>query len=139
MTSKTINTESLATLNAYQLANMADVSSPDSLESAGAEFLAHVRNSVIESLEYAASEHPDYDVLDLTASIRDDSHEIADGAPSTYTYTRFQQFVDLAAWQEDISELTDGSTDMEAMAGIALYIIAERLVNALLDALESDD
>lgn len=139
MSNTKVNVKALAELNAYQLASLADVNSPDSLESAGAEFLSRVRNSVIESLEYVVSEHADYDLLDVVATVRDDGHEIADGAPSIYTFERFKQFTDLAAWQEDISELSDGSAaNMEALAGIALYVIAERLVDALLDALESD-
>jgi hypothetical protein len=41
-------------------------------------------------------------------------------------------FVDLAAWQEDIEEFGP-ITDMEQGAGVALYMIAERLLTAIVE------
>lgn len=131
---------SIAELNAYQLADLAAAQCPDSLESAGAEFLTSIRDSVAEQLEWFADNTSSADnVADLASEFRDSSDEcteIADGAPSIYTYTRFKQFTDLAAWQEDISDYSDGESDMEKLAGYALYVIAERLIAALVTEIE---
>lgn len=57
-------------------------------------------------------------------------HELADGSVPIYNIDRWEAFVELQAWQEDISDygkpesLTDG-------AGVALYIIARRLLEEL--------
>lgn len=122
----------LAELNAYHLADMAGCACPDSHESAGAKMLHHVRDGMIEALDYGT---PD--------EIRDGSalHEIADGAPDVYTHTRWAEFVDLAAHQEE-PELGAWPEDLTDAAGIALYQIADRLAGALLDLYEetsSDD
>lgn len=101
-----------------QLARMADCDAPDSQLSPGAIFLSNVRDAFLERYDDGS-----YD--DDTAC------EIADDAPSIYTYTLWKQFTDLAAWQEDISDLSDPSGDMNRNASIALYMIAERLVRAL--------
>lgn len=108
-------------LNAYQLARLADCASPDSLESAGAAFLVNVADTWQERASDGS-----YD--------RDDTPwEIADAAPSVYTFTRWQEFTDLAAWQEDADEVGGLPADMTDAAGVCLYLIAERLVNALTD------
>lgn len=131
---------SITELNAYQLAGLADVHSPDSLESAGAAFLTSIRDSVAEQLEYFADNTSSADnVADLADEFRDSSDEcteIADSAPSIYTFERFKQFTDLCAWQEDISDYAHGESDMEKLAGYALYIIAERLIAALVTEIE---
>jgi len=57
--------------------------------------------------------------------------EIADGAVPIYTHELFTIFVDLGAYQEDISELASENFNFEANARIALYLIAERLLLAL--------
>lgn len=125
----------LAELNAFQLASRADCSTPDSFTSAGATFLTHVRDRVVEAIEgFDGDGKPDYDDIY--------GHEIADGAPDVYTYTRWAEFVDLGAYNEDPTELGWEDGDMTAAAGICLYLIAQRLVSALLDEYEipeSDD
>jgi hypothetical protein len=72
----------------------------------------------------------------------DVASSIADEAPDYRTYTCWMEFTDLAAWQEDISELGDPSAEdlTVTVASRALYIIAERLVYALIaEAKEEDD
>ena len=137
MTNITEALESLKELNAYQLASMADTSSPDTLESDGAAFLAGIRDDVVEQLEwYNNGDYADAeDASQLVDSLRelDAFTNIPDSAPSIYTFTKWKQFVDLAAWQEDVEELAGDESDMDKLASIALYIIAERLVNALLE------
>ena len=64
------------------------------------------------------------------------AHGVADDAPSIYTHQRWQEFVDLAAYLEDPSEYGIDLTDSERYAGVCLYMIAERLVRALVDEAE---
>lgn len=110
--------EDLKGLSMYALAVAADCSMPDSSESAGAAFLRNVRDDVLEQFEYDPDNE---DVL----------HEIADGAPSVYTSTRWQEFVDLQAYHEDPTELGCDGSDMLQAAAVCLYIIAERLAGAI--------
>lgn len=123
----------LTSLNPFELASMANCGNPDEGRtrhrkrwSAGAAFLADVRDAVVEAIRDGS----------ITPDDRDDRGqilEIADGAPSVYTHARWQQFVDLAAYQED-PEHSDWPDSLTDAAGIALYQVAERLCNALVDA-----
>ena len=116
--------------NAYVLARMADCASPDTLESPGAVFLLRVADDVAEALD---DEDTDRD---------DAPHEIADAAVPIYTYDVWRTFVDLAAYQEDPTELGADGSDMEQAAKVCLYMIADRLARALFeehDEQEPDD
>lgn len=120
-------------LNAYQLANRANCACPDALDSPGAKFLESVQDGVREAIDDA----PDaQDAADLDYNGR--LHEIADAAPDVYTYTRWQEFVDLAAWQEDLDEIGGTPDDMTDAAGVCLYLIAARLAHALADEILID-
>jgi hypothetical protein len=109
---------------AWSLARDAECGDPDSTESAGALLLTGVRDAVLDL----------FDADDINDG-SDTIHEIADGAPSVYTHRRFQEFVDLQAYQEDPTELGSDGSDMTEAAGICLYIIAERLARSLWDEL----
>lgn len=114
----------------YRLASDAECGSPDSPTSPGARLLEHVRDSIIEAIEYDPDGRDDWD---------DASAEIADGAPSVYTHTKWAQFVDLGAYNEDPTELSDGS-DMDANGSICLYIICQRLADAMFaEAIDARD
>jgi hypothetical protein len=121
----------------FALASLADCASPDSIESPGAKFLGGVARDVADRAQpYTTSEPTPADVYRarLDELTGDDAHELADSAVPVYTYDRWLTFVDLAAWQEDISDY--GSTDdLTNAAGVALYMIAERLVRALAEEL----
>jgi hypothetical protein len=123
--------------NAYALSDgdFAGCGTPDTLESAGAMFLTRVRDALVEAVESGRITPSQERTNGEEAS--DIIHEIADDAPSVYTATKWAQFVDLAAYQEDPTEYGDIS-DMDSAAGVCLYIIAERLCNALVDALAAD-
>ena len=127
-----MTTYGIEDLTAYRLADLADVAAPDTLVSPGAAFLTGVRDHLAEALDWRAD-----DPADAIKHVRDDGiHEIADSAVPVYTHARWLTFVDLAAWSEDISELADGAVATVGLtegAGVALYIIAERLTHALLD------
>jgi hypothetical protein len=107
--------------NAYELANLADVPSPDSLESPGALFLLRIQETVNDYRNYESVD----DMADMVS-------EIADGAVPIYTYEKWQTFTDLAAWTqaEDVMEFGP-ITDMDQGATLALYVIAERLASQL--------
>jgi hypothetical protein len=121
----------------YSLANnAADISSPDSDTSPGAKFLGRVRDSVIESLEWKVEHDTDGDLAQAARALREDSHELADGAVPVYTYERWQTFVDLTAWQVDITEFGE-TEDMTSAAGVALYEVARVLTDALCEYVET--
>lgn len=126
--------------NPFCLASLADCASPDSADSPGAAFLARVARDVTDYV----SDAEDADPRDALDNVSDWSHGIADSAVPVYTHERWQVFVDLAAYQEDVSELMpDAGDDLTGAAGVALYMIAERLVRALADelseALDAED
>ena len=137
----------------WQLANLADCGSPDTADgygfggddpaatgSAGAQFLRAVEDDarelfddLREDFDGEAEDWADY--VEQNADYSGGVHEIADGAPDIYTHGRWAQFFDLAAYNEDmgdIGELTGSGADMTQAAGVALYLIAQRLVWALL-------
>jgi hypothetical protein len=131
-----IRTERIAAireLSINQLAGMAECACPDSGNnepmSAGADLLDSVRRNVLEAIEY-----------DRLGEDRSDlAHEIADSAPDVYTHQLWSEFVDLAAYTEDPTELGFDGSDMEQGARTCLYIIAERLALALFAMLDDDD
>ena len=73
-----------------------------------------------------------YEPWELVYLLADDIAEVADSAPSVYTAARWAQFADLAAWNEDIADYGP-LDDLTASAGVALYMIAERLAAALVE------
>ncbi len=107
------------TRTVWQLARLADCADPDSLESPGAEWLKMVASS--------ADDIEDPETIG----------EVADSCVPVYTHNRWQVFVDLAAYQEDPTDLGADAEDMTQCAGVCLYLIAERLLGAL--ATEADD
>lgn len=110
--------------------------SPDSPRSAGAQFLMDIRDAVIEGIKdetfTPGGEH------DYNGAV----HQIADNAPDVHTYPKWQQFIDLAAWEEDLEISLDAGLTMDEMASLALCNIAQRLAGAILaefDQLEGGD
>lgn len=141
MTHKTVaeqREELFGDLNAYHLARLADCATPDGLESAGALFLNSIADAVAEQIAWNVTEDGQT-TEEAIATIRDESHEIADGAADVYTHAMWAEFVDLAAYNEDPSEYGHDSSDMDQLARTCLYIIAERLVYVLLDLADGAD
>ena len=110
-----------------------DAADPDAPEpSPGARFLHSVAVEVPNVRERVADGEDLGDVI----------HEVADAEVPIYTHQRWATFVDLAAYQEDLSEWSDtvAVDDLErGVAGVALYMIAARLLYALVEDDESDD
>lgn len=119
-------------MNAFHLADRAGSRTPDSADSAGAMLLTWVRDAVVEAVE-AGRIGPE-----ATEDLGDVAHEIADDAPSIFTHSRWQQFADLAAYQEE-PELGEWPEDLSDAARVALYQIAYRLVVALVAELADGD
>ena len=123
-------TTKLNELTPFSLQYMADCGSPDSATSPGAAWLTRVAASTVEHVEYGV-EHVDLPKLD-DDDMRDAVHEIADGAVPIYTHELWSVFVDVAAYHEDISEYGAEGSDLTKSAQVALYMIAERLIGAVL-------
>lgn len=113
----------------YALARLADCADPDSEASPGAYFLSNVADTVAEVLENA-----------IDGGYRQDAiSEAADALVPTYTAEVWRTFTDLAAWQEDVTDLCGDDTDMTQRAKVALYMIAERLLTALCEEADEND
>lgn len=110
----------------YALASLAGCASPDSPDSPGARFLKRVETDVFETIEYDGGIEPHADVHET-------AFQIADRCVPVYTHERWETFVDLAAYTEDTRELGDDGSDLTQSAGLALYMIAERLAAELLE------
>jgi hypothetical protein len=122
--------------NPFHLASEAGCPSPDSADSAGAQFLSSVRDSTIESLDYLF----DGDSTDLSEAMQYNGadHDVADSAVPVYTHDLWATFVDLGAYGEDVSDYEPDGSDIEKIAQLALYVIAERLIHAVTEAIETD-
>jgi hypothetical protein len=124
--------------NAQQLAGRADSYSDNEQAEL---FYTSIRDAVIERVDYIDADDWEREMVEDYSG---QAHEIADNGPDAYTWIRWQEFVGTQAWQEDVEELSGGdNSDLTAIAGIALYIIATRLVAALsqeiFDAMEDGE
>ncbi len=131
----------------YDLAVLADCGVPDHSTSPGAAFLLVVARDTLDMIDQNILEDDD-NHLTVAEAVRnlaygDDVHGIADMAPSVYTHRRWQEFVDLQAYDEDAGDYCPGTDDLTATAGVCLYVIADRLVRAIIervaDEVERDD
>jgi hypothetical protein len=124
----------------FVLARDADCGEPSKRDSDGSRFLVRVRNAVHELLSELDSDGRN---LLRDGSMDDDGalDKIADSSVPIYTHELWSTFVDLSAYNEDVDEYEP--TDLTNAAGIALYVIAKRLVGSLVDegrdALVEDD
>ena len=121
--------DTINNLNAYRLANMADVASPDALDSPGAQFLTSVRDSLVEWVEYVLDT---YDVQSLPEMAQDNAIDQVDSTMPAYTHPLWQTFTDLAAYSDESADEFAGGT-MTEKASYVLVRIAERLFVALAD------
>ena len=147
MTSTTPAMPTFRDLTTWHLANLAECGSPDRPDgigcappddlstvqpSPGARFLRSVADDLAERIAYTF-EHGDMDprAADLERELEG---EVADGAVPIYTAARWAVFADLAAWQEDPGDIGGWPADLTDAAGMALYMIAERLALALVES-----
>ncbi|MET0711062.1 MAG: hypothetical protein ABWZ30_00960 [Jiangellaceae bacterium] len=126
--------DTIRAYSANELATRAGCASPDSPASEGAQFLTTLRTTFLEALDYREIT-PGGDNVDAIL-------ERAEGAADTYTHTRWQEFVDLAAYTEDYDEYNfagEPTTDLFELAGYGLTAIARRLLEALTAELTAGD
>lgn len=138
------HTQAIDTINnfsAYRLANMADVASPDALDSPGAKFLSHVRDALVEWVEYNRDEA----IEALSEKAQDDALEQVDACVPVYTHQLWQTFTDLSAYDDESAGEFDGSTMTEqvsyvlARIGERLFVVlAEEYVSAYVAAQDAD-
>lgn len=127
MTTNQINAEKLTELRAlsvWELAELAECGKPDTVTSPGADLLTTTRDAFLDDVESG----------DSTTDWERVIEEHADSAPNVYTHPMWKQFVDLTAYQEDVSD--NDTVNLSQLATIALYQIAERLLRKLADELE---
>jgi hypothetical protein len=133
------NLAEVTAMSAYQLGALIDVS-PENDEAEA--FLLDIRDAVIEATT-------EYDPEDWEREMFEDyagrATEIAGRAPNVYTWRKWQQFIGVAGWQEDISDY-EMSHDvvgyygaMDAGASVALFAMARRLVSALAEEVAPSD
>lgn len=115
------------TYTAWRLARLAGCCDPDAADSPGALFLDSVQSAY-------------NDAVDEGCYGEDSPQEIADSAVPAYTHELWKVFVDLGAYtKRTYPELGATTDDLTQCAAVALYMIAERLVNALHEARDEDD
>lgn len=133
----------LRTAEVWELAesHMADCGSPDRTDSPGAVFLDGVRRDTLDLIERVGVD-VDPDTIDDDGEL----HTIADEAPDYRTPQRWAEFVDLQAYEEDVTDLgeVDGNDLTRSVAGVALFMIADRLARAIVNqvrdaVLEADE
>lgn len=113
----------------WQLSRMAGCYDPDSLVSPGAEFLLRIEADTVVAIEEA---EPSDDNSDI-------AHQVADTAVPIGTFDKWRTFVDLGAWEQDVSDYINwqsddpNGTDMTTQATVALYVIGNQLASALIE------
>ncbi|MFE9925179.1 hypothetical protein ACFYQA_27475 [Streptomyces sp. NPDC005774] len=130
--------EGIKKYSTYHLATVAEVPATDDAESAGSKLLVRVRDETIEHIEKLLKESDDSlaEIVHWNREVIQDA--VADGAASLDTPERWRQFVDLAAYREDRTEIgTPTDTSLEGWAETALFQIAFRLVSNLLSEVET--
>lgn len=120
----------------HRLANMADCTFGQE-SGPGAQWLRNIAADVQERADYCR-ENGEPVTVDAWGYDGAD-HEIADSAIPVYTSARWEVFADVRAWREDPSDMDPDASDMTNMAGVCLYMIAQRLVSALLEEIEAAD
>lgn len=147
-------TEHVEAHDLYAVANKADVSVSDWNGIAGPArgWVRSVIGSTCERIRYAdvwdnmgtydaddtlgGDDADPVDVLEQLAdtimdadTYTDGWHEVADGAVPVYTHDRMATYVDTLAYTEDAEDYGN-MTDPVDMAGVALYMQAERIADA---------
>lgn len=111
------------------LARLAQCAEPDSRVSEGADFLALVRDKVVEMAEEFGEVSTPY-----REAIQDAAADIGSEAEPS---VKWRRFVDLSAYKENVTEFGRPSPDTpEGHADLALFFIGFRLASALITEIE---
>jgi len=125
------------TVASWRLARTADCSCPEGAERAGAAFLDSVFSDFVCTAQNDLNVSGGDDAYDIRRSLeRFDWHEAADSAVPIWTHQKWLTFVEIGAYDEDVSDLVDSrKVTGDDCANAALYIIADRLLRALSEEL----
>lgn len=116
----------ISDLTVYELASLADTYA-DNEDAEG--FLDGIRIGVLEAADYIEADDWEREMVEDYSG---QAHTIADGAPSIWTMQKWTEFVGTRAYHEDpVGEFGHSGEDMDQLASVALYMIAQRLVAAL--------
>lgn len=113
------------------LAGLADT--PLDLDDVGTRWVESIIDDVVEVIEYANPKGPE----DIDRLADEWAAEMADGAVPIYPDDLFRVVLSLRAWHEPIDEL-GVPRDLLNTAGWAVYMIADRIIRALLDLARDD-
>lgn len=108
------------------LAGLADT--PWRLDDEGTRWVESIIDDVVEVIEYANPKGPE----DIDRLADEWAVEMADSAVPIYTDNLFRVVLSLQAWDEPIDEL-GVPRDLLDAARWAVYMIADRIIHALLD------
>jgi hypothetical protein len=125
------------TVASWRLARTADCSCPEGQERAGAAFLDSLFSDFVCAAQNDLDVSGGDDARDIRKALQDfEWHETADGAIPIYTHRKWQAFVEIGAYDEDVSDLVDSrKVTGDDCANAALYIVADRLLRALSEEL----
>lgn len=136
-------TESVRTTTASQLSHMAGVSHPDSPTSLGSEWLTDLRDAAVERFDYLNAEgddiSPEADWHDVATEMIAENDN--DGPYIVGTYRAWSVFIELSAYEEDLSDLGVESIpadDVYKLPAYALGIVAQRLLVQVLEGLAEE-
>jgi hypothetical protein len=121
-------------MNGNQLSGFAECYSPDTKEAR--KWLEAIRDDVVEAIEDRSIVYgPQWSDDDGVA------RRIADDSVPIYTHPKWTIFTDLGAYNEDADDSPSGEwpSSLDDAAGIALYMIAERLVSALVHDMDGSN
>jgi hypothetical protein len=111
------------------LARLAKCAEPDSRVSEGADFLALVRDKVVDMVQELGEAGTPY-----REAIQDAAADIGSTAEPG---VKWRRFVDLSAYKENVTEFGRPSPDTpEGHADLALFFIGFRLASALITEIE---
>jgi len=106
----------------YKTASRAGISNVETDDAT--KFLESLRESVLALTDEIDAEDWDREYPDRIA-------ETADNAPSVYTWTVWQEFIGLSAWEFE-PEWDESETEtMEDRARVRLYVIAEMIASSI--------
>ena len=126
MKTATPKVEELKSLNAYQLADIAECGVPTNQNNDGAEYLNDIRDDILNAyIENTLDDYP-HDTL----------NEIIDSNMPIYTGQFWRVFTDLEAYNEDASDFGYDGADMTRLATGCLWVIGHRLGSYIIEQLE---
>lgn len=106
-------------------------------EGEGPDFLRRIRDDLAERVEWLIDNEPESLSADYLSDL---AHEVADAAVPVYTDDVWGVFCYLRAWDVDDEGLIvdSGEIDLTRMAMTAVYVVARRVADRLLDELVAD-